>query len=149
MSSSNSGRSEGGRESQERDHRQEVSNTIIKMLEDGVAPWQKPWEGFGMPYNPTSAKEYRGGNAVNLMASALEQGFTDPRWLTYRQAAENDWQVKKGEQGTRIEYWDVKPPLPRAESERKWIWGGRRQTKIHPQGLYRLQRATDPGPSGS
>jgi antirestriction protein ArdC len=47
-----------------------------------------------MPYNPTSAKEYRGGNAVNLMVSALEQGFTDPRWLTYRQAAENDWQVR-------------------------------------------------------
>ncbi len=118
MSFSNSARPEGGRGNQERDHRQEVTNTIIKMLEEGVAPWQKPWEGFGMPYNPTSAKEYRGGNAVNLMASALEQGFTDPRWLTYRQAAENDWQVKKGEQGTRIEYWDVKPPLPRAESER-------------------------------
>ena len=118
MSFSNSGRFEGGRENQEHDHRQEVTDTIIRMLEEGVAPWQKPWEGFGMPYNPTSAKEYRGGNAVNLMASALEQGFTDPRWLTYRQAAENDWQVKKGEQGTRIEYWDVKPPLPQAESER-------------------------------
>jgi hypothetical protein len=32
MSLSNSGRSEGGRENQERDHRQEVTDTIIRML---------------------------------------------------------------------------------------------------------------------
>lgn len=117
MSFSRSG-SDRERDGKDRDHRQEVTDTIIWMLEKGVAPWQKPWEGFGMPFNPTSGKEYRGGNAVNLMASALEQGFSDPRWLTYRQAAENDWQVNKGEKGTQIEYWDVKPPLPRANSER-------------------------------
>ena len=29
---------------EKRDHRQEVTDSIIKMLEDGVAPWQKPWE---------------------------------------------------------------------------------------------------------
>lgn len=110
--------SEGASGTPNRDHRQEVTDKIIKMLEEGVAPWQKPWEGYGMPFNPTSGKTYRGGNAVNLMASALEQGFADPRWLTCRQASENDWQVKKGARGTPIEYWDVKPPLPRAESER-------------------------------
>ncbi len=37
MSSSNSGRSEGGRENQERDHRQEVTNTIIKEV-TGLRP---------------------------------------------------------------------------------------------------------------
>ena len=37
-----------------RDHRQEVTDSIIKMLEDGVAPWQKPWESAGMPFNPTT-----------------------------------------------------------------------------------------------
>jgi antirestriction protein ArdC len=25
-----------------RDHRQEVTDLIVKMLEEGVAPWQKP-----------------------------------------------------------------------------------------------------------
>ena len=41
-----------------RDYRQEVTDSIIKMLEEGTAPWQKPWEpgALEMPFNPTSAK---------------------------------------------------------------------------------------------
>ncbi len=39
------------------------------------------------------------------MATAARRGFTDPRWLTYRQAHENGWQVRQGEKGTQIEYW--------------------------------------------
>src|SRR5439155_5195951 len=33
------------------------------------------------------------------------QGYEDPRWLTYRQAQENAWQVRRGEKGTQIEFW--------------------------------------------
>src|SRR4051794_11391175 len=91
-----------------RDHRQQVTDSIISLLEQGVAPWQKPWEGIGIPSNPTTDKAYRGGNAVHLMATALQRGYGDPRWMTYKQAAENDWQVKKGEKGTQIEFWEVK-----------------------------------------
>lgn len=91
-----------------RDHRQEVTDSIINMLEQGVAPWQKPWQGVGMPINPPTEKNYRGGNAVHLLATAVQRGYEDPRWMTYKQAAENDWQVKKGEKGTRIEFWEVK-----------------------------------------
>ncbi len=97
-----------------RDHRQEVTDSIVKMLEDGVAPWQKPWESAGMPFNPTTDKAYRGGNAVHLMATGLSRGYEDPRWMTYKQAAENGWQVRKGEKGTHIEFWEVK-----AKSEEK------------------------------
>lgn len=95
-------------EPQKRDHRQEVTGSIISLLEQGVAPWQKPWEGIGIPMNPTTDKAYRGGNAVHLMATALQRSYDDPRWMTYKQASENDWQVKKGEKGTRIEFWEVK-----------------------------------------
>jgi antirestriction protein ArdC len=81
------------------------------MLEEGVAPWQKPWQGIEVPMNPTTDKAYRGGNAVHLMATALRRGFDDPRWMTYKQAAENGWQVKRGEKGTQIEFWEVKDRL--------------------------------------
>ena len=102
-------------EQQNRDHRQEVTDSIISLLEQGVAPWQKPWQGIGIPTNPTTDKAYRGGNAVHLMATALQRGYDDPRWMTYKQAAENDWQVKKGEKGTRIEFWEVKDPTRRQD----------------------------------
>jgi antirestriction protein ArdC len=78
------------------------------MLEKGVAPWQKHWEkgSFGMPFNPTTENTYRGGNAIHLIATALQRGYDDPRWLTYKQAAENGCQVQKGQKGTQIEYWE-------------------------------------------
>jgi antirestriction protein ArdC len=95
-----------------RDFRQEVTDNIVRMLERGVAPWQKPWEpgasSLGMPFNPTSERAYRGGNAIHLMATGLQRGYEDPRWMTYKQAADNGWQVSRGEKGTQIEYWEVK-----------------------------------------
>src|SRR5205809_915259 len=52
-----------------RDFRQEVTDCIINMLENGVAPWQKPWNpadaSLEMPMNPTTGKAYRGGNATH------------------------------------------------------------------------------------
>src|SRR6266481_4496721 len=95
-----------------RDFRQEVTDRIIHMLETGVAPWQKPWNtadaSLDMPMNPTTGKTYRGGNAIHLMAMGLSRGYGDPRWMTYRQAAGLAWQVRKGEKGTQIEFWEVK-----------------------------------------
>src|SRR6266581_3760694 len=93
---------------QKRDHRQEVTDSIVKMLEEGTTPWQKPWTAgaLEMPSNPTTGKLYRGGNAVHLMAAAIASGSDDPRWLTYKQAQQRGWQVKKGEKGTHIEYWE-------------------------------------------
>ncbi len=95
-----------------RDFRQEVTDRIIQMLETGVAPWQKPWNptdaSLDMPMNPTTGKTYRGGNAIHLMATSLQRGYGDPRWMTYRQAAGLAWQVRKGEKGTQIEFWEVK-----------------------------------------
>ena len=58
--------------------------------------------------NPTTGKAYRGGNVIHLFAVAMSRGYDDPRWMTYRQAQEHDWQVRKGEKGTQIEFWDVK-----------------------------------------
>lgn len=90
-----------------RDFRQEVTDSIIQMLENGVAPWQKPWEpgALQLPFNPTTDRGYRGGNALHLMAVGARGGYQDPRWMTYKQAQEQGWQVRKGEKGTHIEFW--------------------------------------------
>ena len=84
-----------------RDFRQEVTDSIIQMLETGVAPWQKPWEpgALELPFNPTTDRGYRGGNALHLMAVGVRGGYKDPRWMTYKQAQEQGWQVRKGEKG--------------------------------------------------
>jgi len=89
------------------DYVDQVAGAIIKQLQEGTASWQKPWnpgERF-MPYNPTTGNEYRGANALWLMSQAESKGFGDARWMTYRQAQEQDAQVTKGEKGTAIQYW--------------------------------------------
>ena len=89
------------------DYVDQVAAGIVKQLREGTAPWVKPWqpgERF-MPYNPTSGNEYRGMNAVWLMSQAEAKGYGDPRWMTYKQAAAQDAQVRKGEKGTAIQYW--------------------------------------------
>jgi antirestriction protein ArdC/phage/plasmid primase-like uncharacterized protein len=82
-----------------------VAENLIRQLEAGTAPWQRPWaaatSGHCLPYNPTTSHRYKGINALHLMA----QNRADPRWLTYRQAMEAGAQVRKGEQGTRIQFW--------------------------------------------
>jgi antirestriction protein ArdC len=60
-----------------RDFRQEVTDAIVRMLEEGVAPWQSG--AIATPFNPTTEKPYRGGNAVYLMAVAARRGYDDPR----------------------------------------------------------------------
>lgn len=97
-----------------RDFRQEVTDNIVALLEKGVAPWQKPWDAqshLAMPINPTTDRAYRGGNAVHLLAVGLQRNYDDPRWMTYKQASEQGWQVRRGERGTQIEFWDVKPQI--------------------------------------
>ena len=89
------------------DYVDQVATAIIKQLKEGTAPWQKPWEPGErfMPYNPTTGNEYRGMNAVWLMSVSQARGFTDARWMTYRQSQEQDAQVRKGEKGTPIQFW--------------------------------------------
>src|SRR5579885_1357801 len=103
---------------EKRDFRKEVTDSIVRMLEEGVAPWQKPWDSAGLrtPFNPNSGRPYRGGNALHLLAVGMKNGYADPRWMTYKQAAENGWQVRKGEKGTQIEFWDFSRTGTRASA---------------------------------
>ena len=41
------------------------------------------------------------------MATTMERDYMDSRWVTYKQAAKEGWQVKPGERGTQIEFWDT------------------------------------------
>ncbi|WP_114109811.1 zincin-like metallopeptidase domain-containing protein [Thalassospira xiamenensis] len=84
--------------------RDQVVESLIEQMERGTAPWQKPWEPGKIrepSFNPSTGKAYRGINQIWLES----RGYADPRWVTYRQAQANGYQVRKGEKGTQIEYW--------------------------------------------
>ncbi|MFJ7358218.1 ArdC family protein [Pedobacter suwonensis] len=83
---------------------EQVAEKVIDALRAGTAPWQRPWDVEGMqlllPYNFQSGKRYHGINAVSLLTT----GRDDPRWMTYRQAEEGGFQVRKGEKSTLIQF---------------------------------------------
>jgi antirestriction protein ArdC len=87
-------------------HRKEFVDKIIVLMEQGEIFWQKPWKiGKILPVNAVSRKNYQGCNIVYLLYAGCQRGYNDPRWLTFKQAQANKWQVKKGEKGTRVEFW--------------------------------------------
>jgi len=91
--------------------RLDVAEEMIKQLEAGTAPWQKPWEAgiiHERPFNPTTGKPYQGMNAFWLEMS----GFNDPRWMTFRQAQDLGGKVMKGARAKRIEYWQWSEQKP-------------------------------------
>jgi antirestriction protein ArdC len=95
-----------------RDLYQEATDRIIRALEVGTTPWQKPWTtvATGPIRNGATNTPYRGGvNNLLLACSAIERGFTDPRWVTFKQCQKNGWKVRKGSKSERVFFF--KPQL--------------------------------------
>ena len=92
---------------------EQAAGRVIQQLERGVAPWQKGWrsprEAQEPPYNPVTAARYQGLNSIVLRSEATERGYSDPRWLSYQQARKIGAQVRQGERGTQVEYWQFPP----------------------------------------
>ena len=76
---------------------------IGRLIAQGTAPWQQPLKPGAnrFPVNALTSKPYQGMNYIWLAM----QSQPDPRWVTYRQAAELGGQVRKGEKGQIIVFW--------------------------------------------
>ena len=91
--------------SEKKTYAERIAEETIKGLENGTAPWIKPWEPGQIPDRPINAltgKPYRGFNSMWL---SMHQGASaDPRWCTYKQAGELGAQVRAGSKGTTVQY---------------------------------------------
>jgi antirestriction protein ArdC len=88
-----------------------ITNQIVSHLEQGVRPWVKPWNAehaAGRITRPLrhNGKPYSGINVLSLWASAMTQNFAAPIWMTFKQAAELDAHIRKGEKGSLVVYAD-------------------------------------------
>jgi len=77
-----------------------VTEKIIAALESGTVPWHKPWKA-GIARNAIINRPYSRINALLLGISP----YSDPRWLTYKQASAKGGQVRKGEKSTLVIFW--------------------------------------------
>lgn len=81
---------------------QTVTDTIIAALEAGTRPWVKGWAATGGLQLRTCHEAYKGINQILLGLSAAVKGYTNPYWLTFKQAQADGMMVRKGEKGTLV-----------------------------------------------
>jgi antirestriction protein ArdC len=95
-----------------------ITERVIALLDKGVVPWQKPWNGSDQaPQNLVSRKPYRGVNVFLLHA----MHYTSPFWLTFKQAHDLGGHVRKGEKGCPVVFWKWLDVEDQASGEAKTV----------------------------
>jgi antirestriction protein ArdC len=93
------------------DIHQEVTDTIISQLEAGTVPWHNQWLSnntlLGLPVNFSTGNRYRGVNIILLWCAAMKNKFDTNQWGSYKQWAEKDEFVRKGEKGNLVIFYDT------------------------------------------
>lgn len=77
-----------------------ITEKLIAALEAGAAPWRKPWKSLSAPHNASTGKTYQGMNWF-LLSMIGGGGF-----LTFKQARDLGGNVRKGEKGNPIIFWN-------------------------------------------
>lgn len=101
--------------------RKEIVDQLLKRMEQGYAETGAAWSsiGIGRPYNPVSETAYKGGNRFRLMLAAEDNGFKDPRWMTFQQANENHYKIASGSKGVLIEKYIFQKDVQKLDAEGK------------------------------
>ena len=108
----------------------EVTAKIVAELEAGRFPWAQAWANkgeaatiaAGLPKNACTGRTYSGINILLLWGAAIDNGFADQTWLTFRQAKALGGSVMKGERGSMVVYADKF--IPKEERKRVETEGG-------------------------
>lgn len=79
-----------------------ITERFIEMLENGVVPWRKPWSGGGFPVNAQTGRAYSGSNVFLLSCAP----YASNKWLTYKQSLALGGNVRRGERGFPVVYWN-------------------------------------------
>jgi antirestriction protein ArdC len=127
-----------------RDHYAEVSARIIAELEQGAAPWVKPWSataGQNVPQNAVTDRPYSGCNVI-LLWLARDRGWATPRFLTFKQAIEAGGNVRRGEHGTKV-YFAKQLQIKNDEGDEI-----RHSPRPDAARIYRVQRRAMREPAG-
>jgi len=89
-----------------------ITTRICARLEQGVAPWHRPWSGGDLPKNVCSQQPYRGVNVWLLAA----QPYASPYWATFRQVHAIGGRIRRDEHGTPVVFWKVPDSLHESDA---------------------------------
>jgi antirestriction protein ArdC len=86
-----------------------ITSQIVETIESGagnyIMPWHRAGKALDSPTNAITGRAYRGLNVLTLWIDGETAGFATGRWATYHQWCEHGAQVRKGERGTPVFFW--------------------------------------------
>jgi antirestriction protein ArdC len=92
----------------------DVTATIVREMENGNVPWQKPWGDKyarllspGAQHNALNRTLYHGSNPFVLSLAQEKNNYPEPRWLTFQQIKKAGGYVKRGEKSTLVSFWTL------------------------------------------
>lgn len=89
-----------------REQRAAILTELFDAALAGTAPWQREWSADDLaqltPRNAATGRRYTGGNVLWLWLAQLALGTDDARWVTYKQAQDAGWQVRKGAKSVQL-----------------------------------------------
>lgn len=122
---------------------QDVTNKVLALMEgEGLKPWEASWDrGLTKAFNPYTrekgrqGREYRGANALNLLLAQLQRDSADPRWLTFNQAKDAGFSIRKGARAESVMFWQ----FPDARKQEP-LWAKPEDGWMPPEdGVYQLK----------
>lgn len=88
---------------------QQVTNDILKAMVNAT-DFEMPWHcQSGLPVNFVTENTYRGVNILSLWSAAISGGYSSNHWATYKQWKSVGGQVRKGQKGRTIVFYDHIP----------------------------------------
>jgi antirestriction protein ArdC len=86
-----------------------VTDKIVAAIEAGAGEFVMPWHVgavTGRPLNALTGHAYRGVNVITLWAEAVTAGYGTGWWASYRQWGRLGAQVRRGEHGSIIVFYN-------------------------------------------
>ncbi|WP_304683104.1 ArdC family protein [uncultured Clostridium sp.] len=88
------------------ENRKKIVEKLISNMEKGYifSEWAWNKQAF-IPRNAVTGTKYQGINRLNLSFASMENGYEDPRWLTFKKIQEMGYKLKEGSTGVFCEKW--------------------------------------------
>lgn len=82
--------------------RKQLVDEILNNLKNSNSLWRQGWRVTGAPVSAISGKRYNGVNRLFLSAAMMQKGYSDNRWLTFKQMEEKGWSFKRDAEGNSL-----------------------------------------------
>ncbi len=101
--------------------RENMVGELLDAIDRDPQEWAKGWahDTNQIPVNGVDGKPYEGMNAFNLLAQQGRYGYTDPRWVTKKEAKKLGVKIKKGEEPTLVAYFEEYGKKAESKNDRK------------------------------